>query len=170
MGLIDKSYLNQINASVQKQISNQPCGCDCNCRPKFEDEAAPGPVPGCNCGLRTNYFVGDYSTIGQPYTTNSIFLVVSNGWNCPFEIQFRWVNVSFPNPNVVSVVLGTINGLIPFVGESQWLTVTLNPGQFFYFEFYGALNTFDQRINIQARNITCAENYGVVGSWTLLAI
>ena len=169
MGIIDKNYLNRINQKVQNNLSNQPCGCDCNCRPKFDADSGPGPVPGCNCDLRTNYFVGDWSTGQSPQFTGQIRIVVSNGWNCPFEMQFRWVNVSFSNPSTVGIVFATPFNVI-VMQNSVWYTVTLQPGEWIQFDFGGINETFDQRLNIQARNITCAQNYGVVGSWTLLAI
>ena len=169
MGIIDKSYLNRINQNVQNQISNQPCGCDCNCRPKFESDSGPGPVPGCNCDLRTNYFVGDWSSGNSGFTTSAIVLVVSNGWNCAFEMSFRWVNVNFSNPSAVSVLLDT-PFTSNFMDQSIWYTVTLQPGDYIKFTFGGINETFDQTLNIQAKNATCAANYGVVGTATLLAI
>lgn len=169
MGLIDKNYLNKINQSVQNQISNQPCGCECNCRPKFDADSGPGPTPGCNCELRTNYIVGDWSTGQSPINTGEIDLTVANGWNCAFTFEFRWVNVNFANTSTIGVVL-TTPFTTTFMSNSVWYSVTLQPGEWFQFDFGGLNETFDQTLNVQARNITCAANYGVVGSFTLLAI
>jgi len=169
MGIIDKNYLNRINQKVQNNLSNQPCGCDCNCRPKFYGDTGPGPTPGCNCDLRTNYFVGDWSTGQSPQNTGQINLQVSNGWNCPFEMSFRWVNVNFANTSTTLIVLTTPTTTI-FMSPSIYYNVTLNPGDFIQFDFGGINETFDQLLNIQAKNATCAVNYGVVGSWTLTAI
>jgi hypothetical protein len=169
MGLIDKNYLNRLNQKIQNDLSKQPCGCDCNCRPKFENDEIPGPTPGCNCDLRTNYFVGDWSTGQSPLNTGQINLQVSNGWNCPFQMSFRWVNVSFSNPLGIGVLFVSTSVVIN-MSDSIWYTVTLQPGDFIQFDFGGFSDSFDQTLNIQAKNATCAVNYGVVGSFTLTAI
>ena len=162
--------MNRINSSVQNQMSNQPCGCDCNCRPKFDADSGPGPVPGCNCQIgKNNYFVGDWSTGQSPFNTGLINLNVINGWNCPFVMSFRWVNVSFLYPQSTNVVLTTPTSTF-FMTELTWYTVTLNPGDWIQFDFGDFNQNFDQLLNIEAKNATCAKSYGVVGTFTLVAI
>jgi len=169
MGIVDKNYLNRVGQKVKNDLSKQPCGCDCNCRPKFEDESGSGPTPGCNCSLRTNYFVGDWSNGNGPLNTGQIFLIVANGWNCPFEMSFRWMNVNFSIIGAVNVVLTTPTSTV-FMSPSVWYNVTLQPGDFIQFDFGGINETFDQTLYVESRNATCAQNYGVVGSYTLTAI
>lgn len=167
MGIIDKNYLNRINQKVQNDLSKQPCGCDCNCRPKFEDDGTPVP-PGCNCLLRPEFFVGDWQSGGfNPYQTPQIFLNVVNGQDCPFELVFSYQNSTFINlPNVVLIH----NFNLIFMNPNVNYTITMNPGEYIEFSFGGIPTTFDQQLFILCANNTCNKNYGVVGSWTLVAI
>ena len=162
MGIIDKNYLNRINQKVQNELKNQPCGCDCHCRPKFEDDATPIP-PSCNCRLNSNYIVGDYIDGRNNFSTPQIFIPE---FNCPVELLFSWTNQTFV---AVIVTLKTASQNITMTEGVQY-SITLNPGEWFFFNFLGTFEIFDQILTIECENVTCAENYGQVGQYTLVAI
>lgn len=160
VGIVDKNYLNRVGQKVKNDLSKQPCGCDCNCRPKFEDDGTPIP---CNCKLNSPYFVGDWSDGRGIFSTPQIFIPE---FNCPVELSFTWTNQSFVS---VAVTLKTSTQVIPMT-EGQQYSITLNPGQWFFFSFSSTQQAFDQILTIECENITCAENYGQVGSYTLIGI
>ena len=165
MGIIDKNYLNRINQKVKNDLSKQPCGCDCNCRPKFEDDGTPVP-PGCNCKLNNQQFVGDWVDGRGQLNTGQLTLDFQGGQNCPMDLIFEWVNGNFISG---TVILKTPSQVIPMTEGVQYL-VTINPGEWVMFIFSGQQQAFDQTLTIQCQNITCGENYGQVGSYTLVAI
>jgi len=165
MGIIDKSYLNRINQKIQNDLKNQPCGCDCHCRPKFEDDGTPVP-PVCNCRLTTTTIVGDYTDGRGSLNTGFLFLPMDGVQNCPFDLTFSWTNLTFVS---ATVTLKTSTQVIPMT-EGVGYTVTLNPGDWYSFVFTGTPDVFDQYLTIECLNDSCAENYGQVGSYTLTAI
>lgn len=166
MGIVDKNYLNRINQKIQNDLKNQPCGCDCHCRPKFEDEGTPVP-PTCNCKIDVpGQIVGDWTDGRGSLNTGQLFLNFIGGQNCPMEIQFVWHNDNFTN---ATVFLKTSTQVIP-MDVDVYYTITLNPGDWYMFTFTGTPDVFDQYLYIEGINNTCGDNYGQVGSYTLLAI
>jgi hypothetical protein len=165
MGIIDKNYLNRINQKVQNELKNQPCGCDCDCRPKFEDDATPIP-PSCNCHLNNPQFVGDWIDGRGSLNTGQLTLDFDGGQNCPMDLLFNWTNSNFIS---ATVILKTSSQVIPMTEGVQYL-ITLNPFEWVMFVFSGQQQTFDQYLTIECENVTCGENYGQVGEYTLVAI
>jgi hypothetical protein len=165
MGIIDKNYLNRINQKIQNDLKNQPCGCDCHCRPKFEDDGTPVP-PVCNCRLSTNQIVGEYIDGRGQLNTGFLFLPMDGVQNCPFDLTFRWMNLTFVSP---TVTLKTSTQVIPMTVNVDY-TITLNPGDWYSFIFTGTPDVFDQYLYLECFNDTCQEQYGQVGSYTLFAI
>lgn len=166
MGIIDKNYLNKVNQKIQNDLKNQPCGCDCHCRPKFEDDGTPVP-PTCNCRINVpSAIVGDWTDGRGALNTGQLFLDVIGGQNCPITIEFAWHNDNFTN---ATVTLKTASQIIP-MNVDTFYQITLNPGDWYTLIFTGSLEIFEQYLYVECNNITCAENYGQVGSYTLLAI
>lgn len=164
MGIIDKNYLNRINQKIQNDLKNQPCGCDCNCRPKFEDDGTPVV---CNCRIDVpSAIVGDWTDGRGALNTGQLFLDVIGGQNCPITIEFLWHNDNFTN---ATVTLKTASQIIPMTVDTFY-QITLNPGDWYTFVFTGSFQMFDQYLTVECNNITCAENYGQVGSYTLIGI
>ena len=167
MGIIDKNYLNKVSNQIKDELKNQPCGCDCNCRPKFEDNGTPVP-PTCNCRLNTNQIVGDWNDGRGALNTGFLYLPMNGVQNCPFDLTFSWTNLTFVILPIVTLKTST---QVITMTEGVQYTITLNPGDWYMFIF--AANTqqpFDQYMTIQCYNNTCAESYGDVGSYTYIAI
>lgn len=166
MGLIDKNYLNKLSQQVKNELNKQPCGCDCNCRPKFEESGTPPTPPLCNCRIDVpSQIVGSWQDGRGSFPTPLLTLDIVGGQNCPMTIQFAW---DTSNYNGV-VVLKTATQIIPMT-QGVFYTITLNPGDWFFFNFTYTPDIFDQYLTIQCINDTCAENYGQVGDFTGFAI
>ena len=165
MGIVDKNYLNKVNQKIQNDLKNQPCGCDCHCRPKFEDNGTPIP-PTCNCRINDpNQIVGDYTDGRGIFSTPQTTLPIVGGQNCPMTIQFVWNSGDYSG----TVTLKTSTQVIPMT-IGIYYTITLNPGDWYFFSFVWTPDVIDHIVTIECINDTCGESYGQVGQFTAVAI